>query len=467
MDGPLNTNGDLHLLLVPPVREELGCIAPMPKLSEWHRQLWSMWSPVLRKVAPTTELDQPESSLPHHIQRVRKQGKNPVVIQFRPPHQVYPWPEAPLVTASHWDHGTVPCRALFKDVRWNWSLTLPFVQGLLTASPLTRDAWNEGGFTGQTFFMGLGNEGAKMAAGNSSESMLAHRLPVGPGGCPDVQEIWQEEAQEPRGLTKRTYFWARKTYHHQIKEKMPGWINRSALGGWKWVRKQFKKPTAPAWMHPAPMDNPACVIVVRWDPLSDHWAGVRVLAACAKGLSASHDTALVVRMPEGDGRWSQRLNELSKVAERLPSWHGALLAQSDQSIHNPGDCLPRLDWAITWETDLNSSLWAESLKQSGVGVIGTDASCMHHDPMEFPGLQVATTQIPCSFQGVEDKLLESWRPHPRVESLSKAVSSAVSTTLAGNTPSFGKSSDLNAALPRLGQFLKNLAQQQATGRMVA
>lgn len=212
--------------------------------------------------------------------------------------------------------------------------------------------------------MPLGEEGKVSAASKAREDgFVAHRLPVGPGGSPEVLEIWQEGAHVPRGITKKTYFWARKTYHHQIKERMPGWLNQSMLGSWKWIRKQFKKPTPPAWLNPAPMDNPGCVILLRWDPLKDHWAGVRVLAACAQGLQSSQDTALVVRMPDGDGRWQERLNALAKVAERLPAWDGALVAQSESQIVEPGDCLPRLDWAITWETDLTSALWAGSLKK--------------------------------------------------------------------------------------------------------
>jgi hypothetical protein len=467
MDGRLSTHDDLHLLLVPPVREDVAT-CPMPGLAQWHQSLWNNWSPILRKVAGTTELDQPESSLPHHILRARHLGKKPVVIQFRPPHQVYPWPEAPLVTASHWDQGMVPCRPLFNDVRWNWSLTLPLVQGLLAASPLTRDAWSEGGFSGHTLLMPLGEEGKVTAASKvGDDGFVAHRLPVGPGGSPEVLEIWQEGAHIPRGITKKTYFWARKTYHHQIKERMPGWLNQSMLGSWKWVRKQFKKPTPPAWLNPAPLDNPGCVILLRWDPLKDHWAGVRVLAACAQGLQSSQDTALVVRMPDGDGRWQERLNALAKVAERLPAWDGALVAQSDSQIVKPGDCLPRLDWAITWETDLDSALWAVSLKKAGIGIIGTDVSCLHDGDGAFPGHQVATTMIPCTFEGTTDKVLESWRPHPRVESLCRAIAHAAQQTNSSVKHGGASPADGAPLVHRLGQFLSNLANQQSSGRMAA
>ena len=467
MDGRLTTIEDLHLLLVPPVREDAEA-GPMPELARWHQQLWTNWKPILRQVAPTTELDQPESSLPHHITRVRRQGKKPVVIQFRPPHQVYPWPDAPLVTASHWDQAKVPCRPLFQDVRWNWSLTLPYVQGLLAASPLTRDAWAEGGFNGQTFLMPLAGETNPLAtSGSTADGFIAHRLPLGPGGPPDVREIWQEGAYVPRGVTKKAYFWARKTYHHQIKERMPGWLNQSMLGTWKWVRKQFKKPSQPAWLNPAPMDNPSCVILLRWDPLKDHWAGVRVLSACAQGLSGTEDVALVVRMPDRDGKWQQRLNSLAKVAERLPAWNGALLAQSESQASVPSDCLPRLDWAITWETDLDSALWAGSLKRAGIGIIGTDVSCLHAGDGAFPGHQVATTMIPCAFEGVEDKVLESMRPHPRVESLMRAVSNAVEQTQTGGHGLTIGSVESASIAKHVGQFLASLANTGNQGQAAA
>lgn len=465
MDGRSITKSDLHLILVPPTRTEAG---PGEKpLADWHGQLWNLWSPILKKIAPTLELDQPQSSLPHQVQRLRRLGKAPVVIQFRPPHQVYPWHEAPLVVATHWGHGSIPKRPLFNDVRWNWGLTLPYIQGLLTCSQLTREAWEGGGFSGETLFLPAGSLLQGMPKGTSRESITAHRLPVGPPAAPEVRELWQEVAEAPRGLAKKSYFWMRKTYHHQIKDRVPGWLNRSVLGSWKWVRRRLRGGSAPAWLHPAPLDNPACVIALRWDPLEDYQAGKRILAAVAQGLEGTRDTALVVRMPEKDGKWRERLLSLANLAEHLPTWNGALLAQSDSGNKNPGDCLPRLDWAITWETGLEGAQWAEHLRCSGVGLIGTDASCFPSDSEEFPGFRVSDTEVPSYFPGVEDKLLESWRPQPRAESLRQAVAQAAQATLAGKAPSFDAGLNPEDVANQIGHFLRNLHQRPHTLKVVA
>ena len=464
MDGPLSHRNDLGLVLVPPV----SGTGQMPFLDKWHEQLWNAWSPLLRSIGTVVELDHPESSLPHHINRLKRQGKKPVVVQFRPPHQVYPWPEAPLVMASFWDQGQVPRRPLFLDVRWNWSLTLPFVQGLLTSSSLTRDAWIRGGFSGECLIIPLSPDTVPVSLSAERDGFVAHRLPVGPSEPPVPMEIWQEEPLAPRGVTRRSYFWARRTYHHQVKERMPTWLDKSLLGSWKWVRKQFRKPSPPCWMHPSPLDNPSCVVTMRWDPLIDHGAGLRVLAACAWGLAKFDDTALVVRMPNDDGRWQERLTALARLAERLPSWAGALLAQADSRMPSIGDCLPRLDWAIAWETSLEAAQWVESMRQAGVGIIGTEAGTLADSAAGFPGLLVDSTMLPCSFPGVKDKVLESFRPHPTVESLSANVALAAATTLSGKAPLFApRIQTPEVTREHLGRFLQKLYHRHSAGRLAA
>lgn len=192
-----------------------------------------------------------------------------------------------------------------------------------------------------------------------------------------------------------------------------------------------------------------------------------MLSACAQGLSGTEDVALVVRMPDRDGKWQQRLNSLAKVAERLPAWNGALLAQSESQASVPSDCLPRLDWAITWETHLDSALWAGSLKRAGIGIIGTDVSCLHAGDGAFPGHQVATTMIPCAFEGVEDKVLESMRPHPRVESLMRAVCNAVEQTQTGGHGLTIGSLESASISKHVGQFLASLANPGNQGQAAA
>jgi glycosyltransferase involved in cell wall biosynthesis len=112
-----------------------------------YRVLARRFAPLLERWGPITRIDHPESRLDYAVRTARRQGHEPLVVNFLPPEEVYPTRLAAQAAFFLWDYPDVPAADGFDEPRVNWLRPASRLQGLLAVSEFTAAALRRAGVT--------------------------------------------------------------------------------------------------------------------------------------------------------------------------------------------------------------------------------------------------------------------------------------------------------------------------------
>jgi hypothetical protein len=103
------------------------------------------FAPFLERWGSVTRISHPESRLDYAVQALRRQGREPLVVHFLPPDELYPTWLAKQAAFFLWDYPDVPTTDGVDDPRENWLRPARRLQGLLAVSAFTAAALRRSG----------------------------------------------------------------------------------------------------------------------------------------------------------------------------------------------------------------------------------------------------------------------------------------------------------------------------------